>query len=89
MGIFGKLFGGSSKEKSGSEAAQLRKMLDSSKVFYPGHDRPFKLDGEEISYIQGPTEVEISDSNEGGSAIALSYRVHPHRHVNIVMVQKD
>ncbi len=67
----------------------VEKMLDSSKVFYPGHDRPFKLDGEEISYIQGPTEVEISDSNEGGSAIALSYRVHPHRHVNIDMVQKD
>ncbi len=31
MGIFGKLFGSSAKEKSSSEAAQLRKMLDSSK----------------------------------------------------------
>lgn len=67
----------------------VEKMLDASKIFYPGHDRPFKLDGEEISYIQGPSDVEISDSNEGGSAISLTYKVSSHRHINIDMVQKD
>ncbi len=66
----------------------VEKMLDASSVFYPGHDRPFKVEGEEISYIDGPNRVELSDSNEGGEAIRLAYRVHQHRAVNIDTVQK-
>ena len=66
----------------------VEKMLDASSVFYPGHDRPFKVEGEKISYIDGPDRVELSDSNEGGEAIRLAYRVHQHRAVNIDTVQK-
>ena len=59
-----------------------------NQVFYPGHDLPFRLEGEEISYLHGPTEVEITASNEGGSAPALTYKVPSHREPNIDMVQK-
>ena len=69
--------------------ASVEKMLDVSDVFYPGHDRPFKLDGEAISYLQGPTQIEVTTSNEGGEAPALSYKVYAHREVNIDLVQKD
>ena len=66
----------------------VQKMLDSSRVFYPGHDRPFRLDGDEISYLHGPSQVEFSNSNEGGGVTALTYKVHAHREVNISTVQK-
>ena len=69
-------------------AESVEKMLHSSKVFYPGHDRPFRLDGEQISYLDGPTHVELSGSNEGGSETAFTFRVHAHREVNIDTVQK-
>ncbi len=33
----------------------VEKMLDTSQVFYPGHDRPFRLDGDQITfYLEGP-----------------------------------
>ena len=67
----------------------VEKMLDTSQVFYPGHDRPFRLDGDEISYLHGPSQVEISDSNEGGGITALTYKVHARRAVNIDTVQKE
>ena len=66
----------------------VEKMLDSSKVFYPGHDRPFRLDGDEIGYLHGPSQVEFSNSNEGGGVTAVTYKVHAHRWVNINTVQK-
>jgi glyoxylase-like metal-dependent hydrolase (beta-lactamase superfamily II) len=66
----------------------VEKMLDTSQVFYPGHDRPFRLDGEEISYLHGPAAVEVTDSNEGGGAAALTFRVIAKREVNIDPVQK-
>ena len=72
------------KEAEGS----VEKMLDSSRVFYPGHDRPFRLEEDEISYLEGPTVVNITDSNEGGGAPAVSFRVTARRAVNIDPVQK-
>ena len=66
----------------------VEKMLDSSKVFYPGHDRPFRLDGDKATYLHGPSQIEIVDSNEGGGAVALAYRVEAHRAVNHDPVQK-
>ena len=63
-------------------------MLDSSKVFYPGHDRPFRLDGDKIDYLDGPTVIEIYGYNEGGFAPALTYRVASRREPNIDLVQK-
>ena len=66
----------------------VEKMLDSSRVFYPGHDRPFRLDGEQISYLHGPSTLEIAATVEGGGSSALTYRVDAHREVNIDTVQK-
>ena len=66
----------------------VEKMLDTARVFYPGHDRPFRLDGEEVSYLHGPGTVEVTDSNEGGGAGALTFRVLAKRPVNIDTVQK-
>ena len=63
-------------------------MLDSPRVFYPGHDRPFRLDGDQLSYLHGPSNIEIEANVEGGDSSALPYRVHSHREVNIDTVQK-
>ncbi len=68
-------------------AESVEKTLDASRVFYPGHDRPFRLDGEEISYLHEPTAVEVRDTNKGGGA-ALTFRVIAKRPVNIDTVQK-
>ena len=66
----------------------VEKMLDTSKVFYPGHDRPFRIEGETTSYLHGPSQIEVVDSNEGGQATALAYRVDAQRPVNHDPVQK-
>ena len=66
----------------------VEKMLDSSSVFYPGHDRPFRVDGEQISYIDGAGNIEITDYNEGGGAASLTYTVSARREPNINTVQK-
>lgn len=66
----------------------VEKMLDASHVFYPGHDRPFRVDGGTINYLHGPTQVELSTNNEGGASTALTYKVHSHREPTINTVQK-
>ena len=66
----------------------VEKMVESSNVFYPGHDRPFRLDGEEINYLHGPANIEVTSSTEGGAPASLTFTVHPQRHVNIDIVQK-
>ena len=66
----------------------VEKMLDGSSVFYPGHDRPFRLDGEQITYLSGPEQIEFVTSNEGGSAPKLIYTVLARRPPNIDLVQK-
>ena len=63
-------------------------MVDISKVFYPGHDRPFRLEEETINYIHGPENLEIFNSTEGGATTSLTFTVGAHRHVNIDTVQK-
>ena len=69
-------------------AESVEKMVDASKVFYPGHDRPFRLDGDVITYLEGPTQIEVFDSNEGGGAASLKYTVRSVREVTINPVQK-
>jgi len=66
----------------------VEKMVDISKVFYPGHDRPFRLEEETINYIHGPENLEIFNSTEGGATTSLTFTVGAHRHVNIDTVQK-
>ena len=70
-------------------AESVEKMLDSSRLFYPGHDRPFRLDGQEISYLDGPSHIEVTADHEGGSAPSLTYTVRPHREPNIDLVQSE
>ena len=67
----------------------VEKILDSSDVFYPGHDRPFRLNDGKVEYLHGPTQVEIVASNEGATvAPSLTYTVHSVREPNIQLVQK-
>ena len=66
----------------------VEKMLDACRVFYPGHDRPFRLDDDQVSYLHGPSEVELSTNNEGGGLASVTYKVHAHRDVNISLVQR-
>ncbi len=66
----------------------VEKMVHSSKVFYPGHDRPFRLDGEEISYLHGPSNIEVFNSTEGSGSASLTFTVSALRPVNIDIVQK-
>ena len=46
--------------------ASVEKMVASSNVFYPGHDRPFRVEGDEIAYLHGPANIEVMNSTEGG-----------------------
>jgi len=68
--------------------SSMEKMVASAKVFYPGHDRPFRLEGEHIEYLEGPHSLEITNSTEGLGTTALSFTVIDARPVNINMVQK-
>ncbi len=68
--------------------SSVEKMVASAKVFYPGHDRPFRLDGDKISYLEGPFSLEIINSTEGGGETSLTFKVIPARPVNINTVQK-
>ncbi len=67
----------------------VSKMLAASSVFYPGHDRPFGVDGGDITYLEGPTQVEIVGSLEGGGETSVTYRLQAQRPPNISRVQKD
>ena len=66
----------------------VEKMLHTSQVFYPGHDRPFRLEESSISYLHGPENIEIFDSTEGGGTASLTFTVGATRQVNIDTVQK-
>jgi len=67
----------------------VEKMVDQSKVFYPGHDLPFRLEADnEVSYLGGPTQIEVVDSNETGKVTAVTFKVNPGRLANIDTVQK-
>jgi hypothetical protein len=60
----------------------------SSNVFYPGHDRPFRVEGDEINYLHGPANIEVLNSTEGGGTASLTFTVSPTRTVNVDIVQK-
>ncbi len=68
--------------------SSVEKMVASAKVFYPGHDRPFRWDGDQVSYLQGPFNLEVINSTEGGGETSLTFRVLAARPVNINTVQK-
>ena len=65
------------------------KILDSSDIFYPGHDLPFRLDGDKIDYVEGPSAIQVYGYNEGGFGPALTYSVDSCRKPNIDLMQND
>ena len=67
----------------------VEKMLDVSNIFYPGHDRPFRIEGDDVTYLHGPTQVEIVGTVEGGGHTSVGYKVTAKREPNISLVQKD
>ena len=69
-------------------ADSVRKMMATAEVFYPGHDRPFTLDGDEIGYLEGPIGMEVTGYVEGGAPSSMTYTVHPTREPNIDLMQK-
>ncbi len=66
----------------------VEKMVAASNVFYPGHDRPFRVEGDEIKYLHGPANIEVLDSTEGGGTASLTFTVSASRTVNVDIVQK-
>lgn len=66
----------------------VEKMVHACRVFYPGHDRPFRLEGEGINYLHGPGNIEVFSSTEGGDVASLTFTVNAVRRVNIDTVQK-
>ena len=68
--------------------ASVEKMVASSNVFYPGHDRPFRVSDGAITYLEGPENIHVMDSTEGGGSASLTFTVSATRHVNINIVQK-
>ena len=66
----------------------VEKMVASAQIFYPGHDRPFRLDKDQISYLEGPFNIEVTNSTEGLGETPLTFRVLAARPVNINIVQK-
>ena len=58
------------------------------RVFYPGHDRPFRVEGDEIAYLHGPANIEVMNSTEGGGTASLTFTVSATRAVNVDLVQK-
>ncbi len=40
--------------------ASLKKISGAAKVIYPGHDRPFRIDGENVEYLTDAPTIKIS-----------------------------
>ena len=68
--------------------ASVEKMMAACNVFYPGHDRPFRVEGDEIAYLHGPSNIEVMNSTEGGGTASLTFTVSAARTVNVDIVQK-
>ena len=66
----------------------VEKMLAASNVFYPGHDRPFRLEGDSVTYLHGPTALEVEANVEGGGSTSLTYTVHARREPTIDLMQR-
>ena len=66
----------------------VEKMVAASNVFYPGHDRPFRVEGDEINYLEGPEHIQVMSSTDGGGSASLTFTVSAKRTVNVDIVQK-
>lgn len=66
----------------------VEKIVASAEIFYPGHDKPFALSGEQIIYLPDNFDIEISSFLEAHPVNSITYKVHSHRDPNIEIVQK-
>ena len=66
----------------------VEKMVAASNVFYPGHDRPFRVEGDEINYLEGTGAIQVMGSTDGGGSASLTFTVSAKRTVNVDIVQK-
>ena len=66
----------------------VEKMVAASNVFYPGHDRPFRVEDGEINYLEGPENIQVMASTDGGGSASLTFTVSAKRAVNVDIVQK-
>jgi len=66
--------------------ASIRTLLDKAQHFYPGHDRPFTVDGSTIRYLQS-TDVKVfgwPTPGEGEGGAAVSYGLDPTYQTTVV-----
>ena len=54
-------------------------MVSASNVFYPGHDRPFRVEGDEINYLEGTGAIQVMGSTDGGGSSSLTFTVSAKR----------
>ena len=66
----------------------VEKMVAASNVFYPGHDRPFRVEDGEINYLEGPENIQVMASTDGGGSASLTFTVSDKRAVNVDIIQK-
>lgn len=57
----------------------IRRLVDQAERFYPGHDRPFRVEGSRVHYLE-PTGISFSgfpDPGEAQGGPGLSYHLEP------------
>lgn len=67
--------------------ASIRKLLDRAGAFYPGHDRPFRLQDGRVVYLE-PTGVQVfgwPDPGQGEGAPSLSYAADVSRETRVIV----
>jgi glyoxylase-like metal-dependent hydrolase (beta-lactamase superfamily II) len=68
--------------------ASIRKLMDTAKVFYPGHDRPFRVeDGGRVNYLQ-PASIRVFGWPDGGTedgGMSLGYGLDQSRLPGVVL----
>ncbi len=70
-------------------ADSVEKMVAAADTFYPGHDRPFIVNGGQIEYMDGPIGMEVTGYTEGGASSSMKYTILTKREPNIDIVQKS
>lgn len=40
--------------------SSARKILNAADVLYPGHDRPFRVAGDRVAYVQPPSKLQLT-----------------------------
>jgi N-acyl homoserine lactone hydrolase len=57
----------------------IRTLMDQAQLFYPGHDRPFQVQGDNVRYLEA-TGISFSgfpEAADGDGGSGLAYRLEP------------